>query len=101
MKTPNVVCLFFVLVCALALPASAIAASGSRVAFPAGVKHDAWDALVKKYVNEQGLVAYEQWKKNAADTKALDDYLAQFAKSGTPAAGNDLAASAINAYNAF
>ncbi len=72
------------------------------VAFPAGVRHDAWDALLKKYVNERGLVAYEQWKANGADRKALDSYLAQFAaKPATPAAGNDLAASGINAYNAF
>ncbi len=72
------------------------------VSFPAGARHDAWDALLKKYVNERGLVAYEKWKANDADGKALDAYLAQFAaKPATPASGNDLAASGINAYNAF
>ncbi len=72
------------------------------VTFPAGLHHDAWDALLKKYVNERGLIAYEKWKANDADRKALDSYLAQFAaKPATAAAGNDLAASAINAYNAF
>lgn len=72
------------------------------VTFPAGARHDAWDALLKKYVNERGLVAYEKWKANDADRMALDSYLAQFAaKPATPAAGNDLAASGINAYNAF
>ncbi len=73
-----------------------------QVNFPAGVRHDAWDALLKKYVNERGLVAYEKWKNNDADRKALDAYLAQFAaKPDKPAAGNELAASGINAYNAF
>ena len=81
---------------------SAFAAfKGERVNFPAGVRHEAWDALLKKYVNAQGLVAYDKWKANTADLKALDDYLAQFAAAGTPATGDDLTASAINAYNAF
>jgi len=71
------------------------------VAIPAGIKHEAWDALLKKYVNEKGLVAYEKWKNNAADRKALDDYLAQYAPAGEVAKGDDLAASGINAYNAF
>jgi len=73
-----------------------------RVNFPAAVRHDAWDRLSKKYVNERGLVDYEKWKASAADRKALDHYLAQFAaKPATPAVGDDLAASGINAYNAF
>ncbi len=70
--------------------------------FPAGIRHEAWDALLQKYVNEQGLVAYRDWKANAADSKALDDYLGQFAPKPEKAAeGDDLVASAINAYNAF
>lgn len=77
------------------------APKGERVAFPAGVDHAAWDALLKKYVNEQGLVAYDKWKASPADVKALDDYLAQFGATGTEAKGDDLTASAINAYNAF
>ncbi len=73
-----------------------------RVDFPAGLHHEAWDALLKKYVNERGLVAYEKWKASDVDRKALDTYLAQFAaKPATPAVGDDLAASGINAYNAF
>jgi hypothetical protein len=75
---------------------------GVAASFPAGLRHDTWDALLKKYVNERGLVAYEKWKASEADRKALDDYLAQFATHiETPAKGDDLAASAINAYNAF
>lgn len=74
---------------------------GTPVAFAAGLQHDSWDALLKKYVDDHGLVAYEKWKNNAADLKALDDYLAKFAAKGEPAKGDDLAASGINAYNAF
>ena len=81
--------------------AAAAKPKGDPVTFPPSVRHEAWDALLKKYVNEQGLVAYDKWKASAADVKALDDYLAQFGAAGTPAAGDDLTASAINAYNAF
>ncbi len=87
---------------ALVQPATVLAKEKPvLVPFPAGVQHESWDGLLKKYVNEKGLVAYGKWKANAADRKALDDYLAQFAQAGTPAKGDDLAASGINAYNAF
>lgn len=99
------ICSIPALVCALTallLPACASAKEKPvAVAIPAGVRHDAWDALLKKYVNDKGLVAYEKWKASDADRKALNDYLAQFAPAGTPAKGDELAASAINAYNAF
>ncbi len=68
---------------------------------PSGIKHDGYDRLLKKYVNSQGLVAYEKWKGNAEDMKALDDYVAQFAPAGNAARGNERYASLINAYNAF
>jgi hypothetical protein len=68
---------------------------------PSGIKHDGYDRLLKKYVNSQGLVAYEKWKGNAEDRKALDDYLAQFAPAGRAASGNERYASLVNAYNAF
>jgi hypothetical protein len=66
---------------------------------PAGIKNDAYERLLKKYVNSQGLVAYEKWKSNAGDMKALDDYLAQFAGAGNAARGNERYASLVNAYN--
>ena len=92
----------FVCVLMALLPGCAIAKEKPvSVAVPAGIRHEAWDALLKIYVNEKGLVAYEKWKANAADRKSLDDYLAQFAPAGTAAKGDELAASAINAYNAF
>jgi hypothetical protein len=68
---------------------------------PAGIKNGAYDRLLKKYVNSQGLVAYEKWKSSAEDMKALDDYVAQFAAAGNAASGNERYASLVNAYNAF
>jgi hypothetical protein len=68
---------------------------------PAGIKNNAYNRLLEKYVNAQGLVAYEKWKNNAEDMKALDDYLAQFAASGNAARGDERYASLVNAYNAF
>jgi hypothetical protein len=68
---------------------------------PAGITNDAYDRLLKKYVNSQGLVAYERWKGNAEDIKALDDYVAQFAATGNAASGNERYASLVNTYNAF
>lgn len=82
-------------------PARAEDFKGSPVPFAAGLSHDAWDGLLKKYVDDQGLVAYAKWKGNAADLAALDDYLGKFAAKGEPAKGNELAAAGINAYNAF
>jgi Protein of unknown function, DUF547 len=68
---------------------------------PAGVNHDAYDRLLKKYVDQNGLVAYEKWKANSEDRKALSTYLEQFAASGNNASGNERYASLTNAYNAF
>jgi hypothetical protein len=78
------------------------AQSGENVDVRAGINHDEFDRLLKKYVNEQGLVNYGAWKQNAADVSALDEYLKQFAeKAENPAQGNEKAASLVNAYNAF
>ena len=83
------------------LPRLGLGSDGGGVLVPANVPHEAWDALLKKYVNDRGLVAYADWKKNQADLQALDDYLKQFAeKPQTPAGRNDAAASLINLYNA-
>ena len=68
----------------------------------AGIDHDQLDRLLKKYVNEQGLVNYTAWKQNATDLSGLDSYLSQFAaKIDNVAEGNEKAASLVNAYNAF
>src|SRR5260370_30322558 len=76
--------------------------SGKNVDVPAGIDHSEYDRLLKKYVNEQGLVDYAGWKQNEADVSALDDYLKQFSgKIDNPAQGEEKAAALANAYNAF
>jgi uncharacterized protein DUF547 len=76
--------------------------TGENVDVRSGINHDDYDRLLKKYVNEQGLVNYGAWKQNAADVSALDDYLKQFApKPDSPAQGNEKAAALVNAYNVF
>jgi Protein of unknown function, DUF547 len=82
--------------------ARAHAQTGENVDVRAGINHDEFDRLLKKYVNEQGLVNYGAWKQNAADISALDNYLKQFAdKIDNPARGDEKAASLTNGYNAF
>lgn len=73
----------------------------SAVNVPAGIKHDDFDRLLKKYVDSNGLVAYEKWKANGEDCKALTSYLEQFGASGNNASGNERFASLVNAYNGF
>src|SRR5205809_4834502 len=76
--------------------------TGENVDVRSGIDHDEYDRLLKKYVNEQGLVNYGAWKQNKEDLSALEDYLKQFAqKSDNPAQGNEKAVSLVNAYNAF
>jgi hypothetical protein len=82
--------------------ARAHAQTGENVDVRAGINHDEFDRLLKKYVNEQGLVNYGAWKQNAADISALDNYLKQFAdKIDNPAQGDEKAASLTNGYNGF
>lgn len=71
------------------------------VKVPAAVDNSSYERLLKKYVNEKGLVSYGKWKENAGDMKALDDYVAQFGKKGPAATGNERYASLINAYNSM
>ena len=86
----------------LALVSRGRAQSGENAEVRAGIDHSEFDRLLKKYVNDRGLVNYSAWKQNAADVAALDDYLKKFAaKIDTPARGNEKAASLVNAYNAF
>ncbi len=93
----------FILTALLSLVVSSCSSTPSgAVAFPAKVDHSPWDSLLKKYVDEQGLVDYAGWKKNSEDRKKLDSYLASFSTiDGKQAKGNDLGASTANAYNAF
>jgi Protein of unknown function, DUF547 len=81
---------------------TARAQTGENVEVRAGINHDSFDRLLKKYVNEHGLVNYGAWKQNAVDLSALDEYLHQFApKADHAAQGSEKAASLVNAYNAL
>lgn len=66
------------------------------------VDHRVWDGLLKRYVDDNGNVAYAQWKKSAQDTQALDSYLTTLstADPGAPASNEATLAFWINAYNA-
>lgn len=75
--------------------------TGVAANVPTGIDHGDYDRLLKKYVNENGLVAYERWKSNAADVQALDAYIAKFAVAGPAAKGDERHAALANAYNAF
>ena len=70
-------------------------------AFPPPVDSAAWAALLEKYVDGRGLVAYAAWKKSAADVRKLDSYLAGFAAAGREPAADEKVALLVNAYNAF
>ena len=70
------------------------------VSAAAPIDHSAYDKLLKKYVNEKGLVNYKGFK---ADQPALNQYLNLLSKT-PPAASwskNDQMAYWINAYNAY
>ena len=98
---PWILFVIFGLVCVRAA-AGTKGQTGENVDVRSGINHDQFDRLLKKYVNEQGLVNYGAWKQNAADLAALDDYLMQFAaKIDNPAQASEKAASLANAYNAF
>lgn len=64
------------------------------------VDHSAWDVLLKKHVNEAGLVNYEGFKK---DEKALDAYLNVLSQNEPQDnwSSAELLAYYINTYNAY
>ena len=73
-----------------------------EVTAPSGIDHSAWESLLKKHVDEKGLVNYAAWKGSKSDMDALDGYLKQFApETDKPAEGMEKAASLTNAYNAI
>ena len=85
----------------LVMTAAAVTACAAPVEVPKGIDHARYDQLLKKYVNDRGLVDYKAWKSSADDMKALRDYTGKFVARGPYATGNDKAASLINAYNAL
>jgi hypothetical protein len=78
-------------------------AAGSERVSLERVDHGLWDALLERYVDENGLVAYARWKKTPADADALDGYLARLGAVDLKLrAGHDAqVAFWINAYNAL
>jgi len=84
----------------LLLPCSAHAKK-QPVDVPAGIEHRDFDALLKKYVDERGLVAYGRWKASTADLARLDRYLAQFDRPAAAAPAREKQSALINAYNAL
>ncbi len=93
--------LLLAVVCAIALKTQAADPPPSPVNVPRGIDHQKFGALLKKYVNSQGLVDYTAWKADAEDMAALNVYLKEFApKPEKPAEGNERAAALANAYNA-
>jgi hypothetical protein len=92
------------------LGAALLAAAGCRPPSAAdgglqvvsGVDHSAWERLLRTYVDEHGLVAYEAWKRTAAGREALDRYIERLgAAAEPPAEGAERAATLLNAYNAL
>ena len=67
------------------------------------IDHSAWNSLLGKYVDRNGMVDYEAWKSNAADLLALNRYLASMstANAVTRAPKSVKLAFWINAYNAL
>jgi hypothetical protein len=66
------------------------------------IDHAAWNALLAKYVDTNGMVDYTTWKATAADQQALDAYLAHLSQASLsqPASRDGQLAYWINAYNA-
>ena len=67
------------------------------------VDHSIWDHLLKKYVNDDGMVNYTAWEASAEDTSALKQYLATLGRGDpeAPTTKEGKLAFWINAYNAL
>ena len=66
------------------------------------IDHAVWNDLLKKYVDEDGMVDYQSWHATPADRRALTEYLKHLstARSGSGGTGDAKLAFWINAYNA-
>lgn len=97
----------------LAVICPAVASAGQKVTLGANVpanqrvsmeqiSHESWDALLKRFVDNEGNVAYEQWKQSAQAMQELDSYLATLSSATPQAKANKESQLAfwINAYNA-
>lgn len=91
MKFPLIILLSAWFGCALAAP----------VDVPHAINHLAYDRLLKKYVDDRGLVNYAAWKASAEDIQALRNYTGSLRHRDPFAEGDSKVASLINAYNAL
>lgn len=66
------------------------------------IDHQAWDRLLREYVDEEGRVDYARWKRTSGDLHALDAYLKRLSTASRqqPATREAELAYWINAYNA-
>ena len=66
------------------------------------IDHQAWDQLLQKYVDTDGLVNYRAWQASPTDRTALREYLETLSQANPAAAASREAQLAfwINAYNA-
>lgn len=68
----------------------------------ANIDHSSYDKLLKKYVNNLGLVDYRSWRSSKSDMKALKNYIKQFKnQSKDIVIGQKKVAAEINLYNAL
>ncbi len=65
------------------------------------IDHSAWDKLLDRYCDRQGLVDYNAWKNSSADRLSLEKYLASLsqADAAKSASRESQLAFWINAYN--
>jgi hypothetical protein len=66
------------------------------------VPHQAWDELLRRYVDADGFVDYTGWKQSSDDIRRLDEYLAALSRDddARKATSAERLAFWINAYNA-
>jgi len=66
------------------------------------IDHSAWDALLRKYVDEDGFVNYRAWKASSKDRRQLTAYLSRLSEANPnlPSSRDAKLAFWINAYNA-
>ena len=86
---------------ALAAAAGAARAESPVTAFPPPGSGADWTALLRKYVDDRGLVAYARWKDDPADRKRLDAFAGRLGEAGGAPGTEQELALLFDAYNAF
>lgn len=89
MKNKNLLIGLLVIAAEALTPAFLIACRAAEqkdveVKCPSGIDHSAWDRLLKKYVDENGLVNYGAWKNSKEDVDALDPGIFQTSSKTSP-----------------